>query len=159
MRSEFDEPKVLGRLVAAYWVTHAVNMDSTKRDTRNKSRLPKPHKEVAADPKQRSHGMSGRIVQQIHVRSLFSLLVRTAVRDGSLYSAYSRNQTAALTPVPGIHTRERRQQLMQSKRRYSGNDAMIHGQQESKNNRSGLRSAMTATRSKKERKFEQRRKQ
>jgi hypothetical protein len=41
---------------------------------------------------------------------------------------------------------------MQSKRRYSGNDAMIHGQQESKNNRSGLRSAMTATR---KRKFEQ----
>ena len=32
---------------------------------------------------------------------LFSLLVETAVRDGSLYSAYSRNQPAALNPVPG----------------------------------------------------------
>jgi hypothetical protein len=53
------------------------------------------YKEVAADPKQRSHGMSERIVQQIHVRSLFSLLhvVGTAVRDGSLYSAYSRTQS------------------------------------------------------------------
>jgi hypothetical protein len=38
-------------------------------------------------------------IQQIHVRSLFSLLVGTAVRDGSLYSANSRNQTAALNPV------------------------------------------------------------
>ena len=86
-----------------------------KPDSETKSWLPRPYKvqEVAADPKQRSHGMSGRIVQQIHVRSLFSLLVGTAVRDGSLYSAYSRNQTAALIPVPGIQTRERRQQLKQ----------------------------------------------
>ena len=82
-------------------------MKKQHRDYRNQK------KEVAADPKQRSHGMSERIVQQIHVRSLIPLLVGTAVRDGSLYSAYSRNQTAALIPVPGIQTRERRQQLKQ----------------------------------------------
>jgi hypothetical protein len=33
---------------------------------------------------------------------LLSVLVGTAVRDGSLYSAYSRNQTAALIPVPVV---------------------------------------------------------
>ena len=32
------------------------------------------------------------IVQKIHVRPLIPLLVGTAVRDGSRYSAYSRNQ-------------------------------------------------------------------
>ena len=62
---------------------------------RNKIAATETSKEVAAAPKQRSHGMSERMAQQIHVRSLFSLLVGTAVRDGSLYSAYSRNQTAA----------------------------------------------------------------
>ena len=64
-------------------------MKKQHRDYRNHK------KEVAADPKQRSHGMSERTVQKIHVRSLFSLLVGTAVRAGSLYSAYSRNQTAS----------------------------------------------------------------
>jgi hypothetical protein len=33
---------------------------------------------------------------------LLSVLVGTAVRDGSLYSAYSRNQTAAFIPVPVV---------------------------------------------------------
>ena len=89
--------------------------NSTKRDTRNKSRLPKPHKEVAADPKQRSHGMSERIAQKIHVRSLIPLLVGTAVRDGSLYSAYSRSQTDNFDSSAWYPNRERRQQLKQSK--------------------------------------------
>jgi hypothetical protein len=91
-------------------------MEQLKTRSRNKIAAIKTKKEVAADPKQRSHGMSERIVQKIHVRSFISLLVGTAVRDGSLYSAYSRNQMATLIPVPGIQTgNERRQQLKQSK--------------------------------------------
>ena len=65
--------------------TQVVNLEQQQqRDEETKSQLSKPKKEVAADQKQRSHGMSERIVQKIHVRSLFPLLVGTAVRDESL---------------------------------------------------------------------------
>ena len=82
-------------------------MKKQHRDYRNHK------KEVAADPKQRSHGMSERIVQQTHVRSLMPLLVATAVRDGSLYSAYSRSQTDNFDSSAWYPKRERRQQLKQ----------------------------------------------
>ena len=84
-------------------------MKKQHRDYRNQK------KEVAADPKQRGHGMSERIVQQTHVRSLIPLLVGTAVRDGSLYSAYSRSQTDNFDSSAWYPKRERRQQLKQSK--------------------------------------------
>ena len=115
----------LERQVTIYWVTHVVNLEQQNSDEETKSWLPNL-KEVAADPKQRSHGMSGRIVQQIHVRSLFSLLVGTAVRDGSLYSAYSRTQTGRFEFSAWYPKRERRQQLKQSKRHYNGDWSNAH---------------------------------
>ena len=131
----------LERQVTKYWVTHVVNLEQQNSDEETKSWLPNL-KEVAADPKQRSHGMSGRIVQQIHVRSLFSLLVGTAVRDGSLYSAYSRTQTGRFEFSAWYPKRERRQQLKQSKRHYNGDWSNADmGSKNGKNNRLGLRSA------------------
>ena len=105
MRSEFDEPKVLGRLVAAYWVTHAVNME--QHETRHK-------KQVAATETSQRGSSRSKTAKPRDVRTDCTAdRSGTAVRGGSLYSAYSRNQTAALIPVPGIQTRERRQQLKQ----------------------------------------------
>ena len=70
-----------------------VNMEQQQKAMKKQNRDYQTYNEVAADQKQRSHGMSERMVQQIHVWSLFSLLVGTAVRDGSLHSAYSRTKT------------------------------------------------------------------
>ena len=130
----------LERQVTIYWVTHVVNLEQHNSDEETKSWLPNLKRGSS-----RSKTAKPRDVrtdrQQIHVRSLFSLLVGTAVRDGSLYSAYSRTQTGRFEFSAWYPKRERRQQLKQSKRHYNGDWSNADmGSKNGKNNRLGLRS-------------------
>ena len=115
-----------------------VNMEQQQKAMKKQNRDYQTYNEVAADQKQRSHGMSERMAQQIHVRSLF---LGTAVRDGSLHSAYSRTQTgrfesSAWYPNSGTTTTIEAEQAT-----LNGDWGNAHmGSTNGKSNRFGLRS-------------------